>query len=910
MFVPSEEDLERARRWEEELELDMAKTIALHSERPSPVDHETCAELEKVYELEQQRRCSQKSVSFASPQATGFKPQMSTPRPRSSQFSMTQEVSAAVHAVIQDSEFFLSQLPVSPIGREAVLERKMKRQALVCNPRRNMLLSRVSQQKRLDLIQALKESGGEGKLDELKKPFKSEFLQKKLGSKKVSLRDAFGSFVGQGNGWDLKPLPAFSELLKFKFDALEFLSNDEIVDYFSRGIPAAHFQVPMTPDFLVGADELELAFLAAPGIDPQLVGKGWFANALKFVLWKVISMDLHLPAESHGEILTLGNVLNELHYRYYEEIDRSRRSILRECLEMDEAPGQLMVLVVADVGGRREGAQVELSDGHYSVRAEVDEFLERQVERGKLRRGTKVMVDSAEFVNLHEGCAPLEVPASVALRIHGNSTRRCRWDTRLGRYYARRRLQVSLAGVDAKGGTISAMDVLVIRKYPLLFVAESRHRNERMHCRYRKELESRHYNLFERLYHKVDKELTEEEEEAERDRWRQIPEYENVDEVKDLEELWHILNSGRSAKLSEDQLGEEQKQKLDEFREEKNRRRREKIKARVEEIMEKGLSSPSALLRIKVADLKSPSLDRCAELWIWNVDDEVGRLIKEGGAIHVENVLTMGMRNNVLNLKGGRKFLLREAEKSATDETVLPLPGIRRRLTRLAQITDPAQFSPTFLEFDVVVIILKVVVRKEKFQNVFATDDHGNVICLNFFMGLREYACEDLVVPGRVIAFSNVQWRRMNMFGVPNGYIHELTVMTTNPRQEDAIHEMDRLKRYLEDHTLDAVLEGVTRTHSFLRPLQSGVKTSPGHSSFLSPVRIPKTPERGSASASASFVTPGRGAFQTPLIERQINLLSGNNGSCSPGDVPSVFRSPKTPARIGAWKNRKSSIRK
>lgn len=925
MFVPSADDLQRAKRWEEELERDMAKTIGLHSERPSLVDQETCAHLERVHRLEKQQRSqkiSQQFVSFASPHATRFHVQMSTPRPplSSSQFSVTQEVSAAVNAVIHDSEFFLSQLPVSPIeGREALLERKIKRQALVCNPRRNMLLSRVSQQKRVDLIQALKEESER----ETKKPFKSEFIAKKLGSRKVSLRDTFASITaeeeenGIGN-WDLKALPAFCDLLKFQFDALEFLSNDQIVDYFGRGIPVAHFHVPMTHDFYVGADELELSFLSAPGIDRRLIVKGWFANALKFVLWKVISMDLQLPVDQRGQILTLENVLNELHYRYYEEIDRSRRSILRQCLEMDETPAQLMVLMVSDV---MVGGQVELSDGHYAVRAEVDECLERQVERGKLRRGTKVIVDSAEFVNLHEGCAPLEVAPSVALRIHGNSTRRCRWDTRLGRYYARRRgrrrrLQVSLGGVDAKGGTISAMDVLVIRKYPLLFVTENRHRNERMHCRYRQEVESRHYNLFERLHHKVDQELREEEEEAEqRDRrGKQIPEYETVEEVKDVEELWYILNSRRHSKLSEDQLGKEQRQKLSEFREEKARRRKETIKTRVEQLMEKGLSTPSALLRIKVTDLKSPSLDRCAELWIWNVvDDEVGCLIKEGAAIHVENVLTMGMRNNVLNLKGGRKFAVREAkERSATDEKVGfgSLPVIHRRLTRLSEMTDTAQFRPTFLEFDVVVIIVKVAVRKDKFQNVFATDDQGNVLCLNFFMGLKEYACEDLVVAGRVIAFSNVQWRKMHMFGVPNGYIHELTVMTTNPRNEEAIREMDRLKGYLEKHTLDEVLEGVNKTHSFLRAPQppGGGKSSPGQSPFASPVRLPKTPPSVRGSASTSVVTPGRGALQTPLIERQVNLLTGNKGSSSPaGQVPSVFQSPRTPAKIGVWSKRKLS---
>lgn len=856
-----------------------------------------CASLERLHEREKQRLDRSHSQMSSTPKSkhTSHPP------------TYTQEVSAAVHAVIPDSEFFLSQLPVSPIVNPAVLERKRRRQTMVNDPRRRMLLSKVTNRMRSareDLLKSLELSGGSEKPADQRRPFKSEFIEKKLGREKVSLRDAFWPLV-QGHDStvsDLNSLPSFSDLLHFQFNAMEFLPNDTLLQCFTTGIPVAHFLVPMNSDLRVGASELEAAFLSAKGIDPLLIFSEWFKNAFKLVLWKVISMDLLLPDEARGDLLTLENVLNELHYRYYLEIDLSKRSVLRECLEKDAAPGKLMVLLVADI---QNGDQVLLSDGHYSVRASIDECLERQIERGKIHRGVKLMVDSAEFVNLHEGHAPLEVPPSVSLRIHGNSTRRCKWDVRLGRFNARRRLLVSLRGLDPKGGAVSAVDVRVIRKYPLLFVTENRHRNDRMHRRYRRELESRHYNLFERLYHRVEQQLAEEEKEEEERNAIQLPEFQSLAEVDDVEDLWHVMNSKQHSRFSEEQLTSDQRRRLGEYREERMRARRDRIKAQVDQIMEKDLSSPTALLRIKVTDLKSPAANHCAELWIWNVAEEVERGIKEGAAIRIGHFSAIGMRNNLLHLKAGRRFIARELKEK---EGMLGMTmDVQRRLTRISEMSDCSTFSPPFLEFDVVVIVLRVAVLVDKFQSVFATDDQGNLLCLNFFQGLGDYACEGLVRPGQVVALSNVQWRRVNLFNVPNGYVNELTGMTMNPRDQETSEVVEQYKRYVEERSVEEILEEVTRRHPFLVAVQSDSKSSSSSSSSVPSPNVLRTPLRPSTRA---LVTPGKSAIlETPLMERQISRLAkspGGGGATS----PVAFQSPRTPVRIGVWNKRKLSLRK
>ena len=61
----------------------------------------------------------------------------------------------------------------------------------------------------------------------------------------------------------------------------------------------------------------------------------------------------------------------------------------------------------------------------------------------------------------------MDVPSSIRLKLLANATRLARWDAKLGS----RNLQAYslLRGISPDGGFVPAIDVIVMRKYPMLY---------------------------------------------------------------------------------------------------------------------------------------------------------------------------------------------------------------------------------------------------------------------------------------------------------------------------------------------------------------------------------------------------------------------------------------------------------
>lgn len=888
MYTLTEEELKKAREWTRKQEMKAPKSINyLFEEEPYEDDGIYTKEfVERLMVNERRKKQYNKIKESLQMHSPGMFNGPATPVPSSHPLTFTQEISSAVAALMQDTQFLMPTVAEDNYWtvRDVILnEKRRQHQSMINKFRRSMLRSKLTdpvKRQRLELIERLRLAGGADKPAELRRPFKSEFIQNKSEPGRVQLKVAFPS---RNPIVTLELDLNYEALVDYQFNAMAFLPNGIIIDNFREGIPVGHFLVPMTETFAVGPRELEIAFLAAKGIDPQLISPQWFANAYKLILWKLVSMELLLPEERKDEILTVDNVLNELHYRYYMEIDLVKRSSLRECLEMDAVPGQLMVLVVEDV--RDNGGLVILCDGQYSVKARIDAFLQRQIERGLLRRGIKLIVDSAEFINLDRGYAPLEVPDSVLLQIHGNSTRRCRWDTKLGRFNKKPKLKVSLQSVDPLGGVVSAMDLLVVRRYPLLFVSQDRHRNERMQRIYMQELETENSNLRERLYNTINQELAAEEQEM--GKVKEFPCFTSLSEIEAIQDLHEILQTKKNAHL-EEQLTEIQREELAKYRERLLNDRMELIQQRINKEITEEMGSHSVLLRVKVTDLQSPSLEKCAELWIWNPMNlnDMDLDIVDGAAIYVENVVATGTRFNMLQLKSGKAFYCKKLAPRKCNSADEP---IHRKLTKLSSISDISTFVPVFLEFDVVVIVLLVSDRlSDKFLHVFATDDQLNVICLSFWKGLEEFCCQDIVVPGQVIALSNLQWRsKANSYRIPNGYVTEVTVLTRSPRDTEMIQEVERLQEFLNGNPLEKLKEDVAMKHPFLKNINSdlGSLSRIIHSPYIqAPLQ--------------------QLAMRPPLIERQVNQLE-----VDPQPDPTVFKSPTAPISSGAGNKRKWSLK-
>jgi len=155
--------------------------------------------------------------------------------------------------------------------------------------------------------------------------------------------------------------------------------------------------------------QIKNCFLAAPGVDPSIVPKGWVENSFKWIVSKLASMERSFPQYFSGKALTPQNVILQMKYRYDLEIDNAKRSVLRKIIERDDVSCKRMILFVSQIKNKMLDYYLELSDGWYSINAEIDTPLRNFIKSGKIKVGTKLVIQGAELLNNDQGCSPLEV---------------------------------------------------------------------------------------------------------------------------------------------------------------------------------------------------------------------------------------------------------------------------------------------------------------------------------------------------------------------------------------------------------------------------------------------------------------------------------------------------------------------
>ncbi|EPQ25923.1 uncharacterized protein PFL1_06597 [Pseudozyma flocculosa PF-1] len=152
--------------------------------------------------------------------------------------------------------------------------------------------------------------------------------------------------------------------------------------------------------------------------------------------------------------------------------------------EHDSPPHLPMVLFVSrilestdtdyDGGGSGGGAAVrrevtlELSDGWYRIRADLDVPLAEAATRGRIRVGQKLAIVGARLQSSGDGTEVLEALLTSSLSLSANSVSLARWDARLG--FSRQRFFASLRSLLPEGGVVSAMDIVITKVFPLAYI--------------------------------------------------------------------------------------------------------------------------------------------------------------------------------------------------------------------------------------------------------------------------------------------------------------------------------------------------------------------------------------------------------------------------------------------------------
>lgn len=126
-------------------------------------------------------------------------------------------------------------------------------------------------------------------------------------------------------------------------------------------------------------------------------------------------------------------------HSYERDLNRIQRPILRLILERDATPARPMVLVVSSIRWAPQEMDedghaillphptLELTDGWYLVRAEVDQALARAARRRKIRLGTKLVVAGAKVRPISSS----HLVAHLVFVLH-IVTAGCQWRTQRG----------------------------------------------------------------------------------------------------------------------------------------------------------------------------------------------------------------------------------------------------------------------------------------------------------------------------------------------------------------------------------------------------------------------------------------------------------------------------------------------
>uniref|UniRef100_A0A1Q3EXT2 Uncharacterized protein n=1 Tax=Culex tarsalis TaxID=7177 RepID=A0A1Q3EXT2_CULTA len=768
-----------------------------------------------------------------------------------------------------------------------------------------------------------RESGdARSKPEQDRRPRLYEFVKrKKQKSGRISLRRFVGGDrASGGEGGQVAErirLLSVENVAEFKFEVEAFYGKQyahENTTGISLGDPDAPIQLILDDNCHVGLQEFTSAFLAAPGIDPALIPSGWIENAWKWILLKLASMERQLP-QHFDAVTSPENVMNQLLFRYHVEIDCAKRSVVRKMLEKDDVPGKRMVLFVSRVfrGQLPFEAEIELCDGWYPIRTVLDAPLTEAVLTGRIVVGTKLMIQGAELLNLNDGCAPLDVPIDVRLRIHANSTRRAHWLAKLGLYQVPTSFLVSCNHVADRGGLVVRLQLVVVRVYPLMYVDKSQGssvlRSGRVERRRNLASDANRFDNFQKLCSQVQKEL-----ENERTTARAALRNARMAVTRSTTtaELLEMAEAGLDLSYIEydltatqrDALVDHQRRKQEEFAQEVNRRVKDLMASGSQRVIDGASESNNrtvtALLKVRVVDARKPG--KTLMMSIWGPPEDVGEVVQERRVLEVVNLKASGNKNAEVQLKAGKNTNYR-----VLDRLQFELPeGHFRRLTKISDI-EQSSFQPLYNEFDTVGVVVHVGNSDtKKFQIAYLADANMNLLGIHFWSGIKEYAYEDVVKERSVLCVSNLQWRSFSQqSSIPSSYATEYTTFSEHSKAEHLTEELRTLKAALENTNLEQFYQDCSA-----KVMSAKDKKLPRSNSFNTPLRNSGggTPARtllGSFNArTPNGISPGPVGQPGSLQKRKIELLAAAYRS-PPKKSPIVLRrNPragrnfKTPMRL------------
>uniref|UniRef100_A0A8C2F3Y6 BRCA2 DNA repair associated n=1 Tax=Cyprinus carpio TaxID=7962 RepID=A0A8C2F3Y6_CYPCA len=676
----------------------------------------------------------------------------------------------------------------------------------------------------------------------------------------------------------------------FRFDCNDFFKHELLMESGGLQLADGGWLVPDNKG-TVGKDEFYRALCDTPGVDPKLISDAWVFNHYRWIVWKRASMERTFPDLMGSLCLTPEQVLLQLKFRYDVEVDHTQRSALRRIMERDDTPAKTLVLCVCGVAqtcqnpekpvkddktpnAKMESCVVWLTDGWYSIKALLDPPLSAMLNKGRLRIGDKIVSSGAELVGSQEACPPLEAPESLMLKISANSTRRARWDTKLGYHRDPRPISLPLSSLFTAGGVVGCVNIVVLRSYPTQWMEKKPNgvfifRNDRAEDREaRKHSISKHKSM-DLLISKIQTQFEKEMEGKKKGRGqRRTFSRHEIEALQDGEELYEAVERDPAV---EGRLSARQMDAVHKYRCCLEEKRQAELQERVQKVVTEAQAAEGGcpnrdvtpVWKLSITDANDLQSNCVYTLNIWRPSQDLYGLLREGHRYRAYHLVTSEgkKRSGIahIQLSATKKTFFQEVEVSPE---WLHQHFRARECVRFRELQNP-QFSSPCGEVDIVGCIVSIEGKQGHPPLLHLVDENFDLVSVRTYSSLEQLAVEELVKLRALVALSNLQMRPLSG-PVPSLYAGEQAVFSVNPKESHLQEAMTCLKTFVqtcerffsiaEEKLSDVVPSGVLG--SFRSPRTPGVQSNPKMNGRVTPqqkssVFSPFTPLNRRAPVSA-----------------------------------------------------------
>jgi breast cancer 2 susceptibility protein len=523
------------------------------------------------------------------------------------------------------------------------------------------------------------------------------------------------------------------------------------------------------------------------GLDPLLLKTRWLRNHYKWIVWKLINLDLCYPDQP--PLATFDNVLSELKYRAQIEIYEEKRSCVRLLYERDGPAAAFMVLCVCDL--LPDGC-IELTDGWYSIPATIDLLLADLVKSGDIGIGMKLRICCAQLDG-EDASGPLDEGRSTRLILRVNSVRHARWDSSLG-YQPTALFPVNLASVYAKGGPLPFIEVVIQKKYPFLYRQSIKVSDTETTSVFRTHAQQL---AFER---KREQELADGID-RNRETWERELREEGTSVSQSSAMLRHYLAASDQGAFLAGVVGE-QRLELVELIERHTRQVEEALRGKASQFAADSTPDITTLFSLFVTDL-CPRRHSDAEVSLWRMPLDVYDELREGMAVRIFGLEASESRADKLNSRGQAR--IEKLEPQPPQLEVLYRP---RGVVRFSDFRVFAQEMalPVGTEFD----LIGFVVRCDD-EHLYLTDGSPTI-------ALIESRTSEAQKVGSLIIISNARFQSFDQH--PN--IVQFSLLNSSlisrnpaPSQKPNVASLLRLREHFSvdafSDRLSAMQSGFTR---------------------------------------------------------------------------------------------------